>query len=169
MKKLTVVLIIVLICASVFAGQRVELGLRPYVMGHIIDAETEEKVNSKYGLGGTVSMLYTFENPSWCIGGEISADNFFFDDSTTCFDLNVTGKIGLDLVLGEFDTAFFYGKVGVTNRFWQNDSELRPNVGAQVGIARALNKGTDLLFSCEARFNFPTLIVDAMVGVKHEL
>ena len=168
MKKLTLVLVVLLVSLSVFAGQRTELILKPFEAGVFNDPVTDEKSNSKYGLGGAVSLIYTLDGTIYGVGGELSADTFFFDDSNY-FNVSLQGKVGVDSEIGEVDNAFFYAKVGAVAKFHGTYMEVRPLIGAQAGITRELNDNTSLTFGIEGEYAVPGLSFGLNVGIKHEL
>lgn len=165
MKKLTLVVIVLLVSLSVFAGQRTELTFKPYALGHFTDAEGNS-VNSKYGFGGSVSLLHSLTNTECVVGGEASVSEFFCGDAQYYIG-GLQGKVGIDAKLSQTNNAFCYAKVGFASFLHDTVFEIKPMIGCQAGVSMVVGDTTSVLFGAEADFLFPGFVFDAMIGVKH--
>lgn len=167
MKKLTLVVIVLLVSLSAFAGQRTELVFKPYALGHFTDAEGNS-VNSKYGFGGSVSLLHSLTNSDWLVGGEASISEFFCGDAQYHIG-GLQGKVGVDLKLSDTNNALFYAKAGFAASLHDTVFEIKPMIGCQAVVSKVLGETTTLLMGAEADFLIPGFVFDAMIGIKHGL
>ena len=155
-KTLAVFVLILTLCACVYASHRVSITFDPFTFQHFVqkNGETKDKVNSKYGLGGGIGYNWEF-GKGFMLGADIKADTYMIENKKNFTDISFLAKAGYIAKVSE--TVSLYGnmKAGLDLQAHDNKASAVLEFGPELGIEFKVNEHFDLFASCEGLFGFP--------------
>lgn len=155
-KTLSLIILLLVLSASVFASHRVTVSFDPFAFQYFVqkDEDIKEKVNSKYGIGGGIGY-----NRECCtgftFGADIKADTYILEEQKNFTDISFLAKAGHIAKVSE--TVSLYGnmKAGLDIQTHDTETSAVLEFGPELGIEFKVNEHFDLFASCEGLFGFP--------------
>ena len=157
MKKTAVVFVMILVlCACVYASHRVSVTFDPFTFQHFVqkDGNSKNKVNSTYGIGAGFGYDYCLDNGIRA-GADIKVDTYFLKDQKNFTDLYFLAKAGYVYELDEKFNLYGNMKFGLDLQMHDKKTSAVMEFGPEIGAEYKFDEKITFFTSCEMLFGFP--------------
>lgn len=155
-KTLLIVLLLLVLCTSVFASHRLTVTFDPYSFQSFVQkaGDVKDTKYSKYGIGSGIGYNWEF-GKGFMLGADIRADTYILEEEKNFTDISFLAKAGYIAKVSE--TVSLYGnmKAGLDLQACDGKASAVLEFGPELGVDFKLNEHFDVFASCEGLFGFP--------------
>lgn len=178
MKKFTVVLVLALLCAALFAQQAISFSIAPFSRQRFVTSdEYASKHNfDKRGYEATFSYMNSSGSPLTA-GLDVSAALYQIDKAESYKDVALLAKVGFSQNVLDHFYIFAFAEAGADCNFLDKDTKpsIYPVFGAEAGLGIAFSDSFALFggaeglasFSKEGDTKYTRTRINAQFGFKY--
>ena len=155
-KAMTIMLLVLIATAYVFASPRVSLTFDPFSFQHFMKKEGKERdrVNSTYGIGAGLGFDWEYDD-GFRSGFDVKFDTYSFEELDRFTDVSILAKGGYAHSFNEETALYGNMKLGLDIQTNGKETSAVFEFGPELGFEYACNDKLKVFTTCEFLFGFP--------------
>ena len=155
-KTLSVLVLILLACTTVFAASKVSVSVDPYSLQAFTqkDGDVKETTYPKYGFGAGAGYDYNIYG-NFNVGGQVKFATYYIEEQKNFIDVTFIGKAGYTYNVSEMVSVYANGKAALDLQIHNEKVSAVFEFGPELGVSHKINDTFSAFASCELLMGFP--------------